>query len=447
MSTSLKEFYIGLYLEHLEEASFLYEQRRSLFENPEITWTRIGEFEDRFEAHIDALVVGEELALKVCQERAAAGDAGELHAATRVFCRQNRKDFFVKTLQGLDLDDADKCRGLADALAHELPADWQDAWTVKLTKGDPKLIPVLANVIGFQRLKMQAELLQVLPKTPAGGLAAVLWALGRVGDLRASSSACHGFLKHDDELVRSAAALALLRLHDPQIINSCLKWVYAQSWPALPLGLGGGPLTAQVLLDAATTGKPSSDSLLAVGLVGDPAAVDKLIEFLSHPEVAPAAASALELITGAKLYEDVLVPDPIDEDELFESERERLKKGQPLPGRTATPVHRLSQHPEHWQKWWSDHRSRFRRIRYRSGKPFSPACLVENLESEESPASIRRLAYEELVIRYGLDVPFESEYFVVKQRTALAHINGWVHKNAARFQEGAWYYAGQQSAS
>lgn len=56
-----KNFSISLYHEHLEEASFLYEQRLSLLDDPE----------DRFEPHIDRLVAGEELALKVCQKRAS----------------------------------------------------------------------------------------------------------------------------------------------------------------------------------------------------------------------------------------------------------------------------------------------------------------------------------------------------------------------------------------
>jgi hypothetical protein len=91
-----------LYQEHLEEASFLYEQGLALLDDPEITWKDIGEFEERFEAHIDALVVGEDLALKVCRTQAREGDFGELHAAVRVFCRQNKGDYVAETWRDLD---------------------------------------------------------------------------------------------------------------------------------------------------------------------------------------------------------------------------------------------------------------------------------------------------------------------------------------------------------
>ena len=47
MAISAKTFLIELYEEYLEEASFLYEQRLSLLVNPEISWKKIGEFEER----------------------------------------------------------------------------------------------------------------------------------------------------------------------------------------------------------------------------------------------------------------------------------------------------------------------------------------------------------------------------------------------------------------
>jgi len=77
---AIAAFAAGIYQDHLSEASFLYEQRLSLLDDPELTWKALGDFEDRFEAHIDGLVVGENLALEVCKQQASAGDFSELHA-------------------------------------------------------------------------------------------------------------------------------------------------------------------------------------------------------------------------------------------------------------------------------------------------------------------------------------------------------------------------------
>ena len=145
-------FHIGLYQEFLEEASFLYEQRLTLFDDPEVTWEDIHDFEERFEPHIDGLVVGEELALNVCKTQASEGDFGELHAAVRVFCRQNRKDLLLsRVLEELDTEDVESIQAVSDALKHELPEEWHDEFVRMLSEGDQKLIPILANVFGFRR--------------------------------------------------------------------------------------------------------------------------------------------------------------------------------------------------------------------------------------------------------------------------------------------------------
>ena len=140
--------------------------------------------------------------------------------------------------------------------------------------------------------------------------------------------------------------------------------------------------------------------------------------------------------------------DEIDEDELFDEEKEKLEKGESLtpegeepPGITIT---RISQNPQDWQKWWSENKSRFSpEVRYRSGKPYSPLCLLENLQSEKNPRKIRQLAYEELVIRYNVDISFETDMFVARQKQALAKYAEWIQANGSQFQSGNWYFAGQ----
>jgi hypothetical protein len=77
-------FYIDLFLEHLAEGSFLYEQRIALLVDPELTWMDLEDFERRLEAHVDALLVGEELAMEVCRQQLREGDFGEAYVGFRV---------------------------------------------------------------------------------------------------------------------------------------------------------------------------------------------------------------------------------------------------------------------------------------------------------------------------------------------------------------------------
>src|SRR5260370_5715159 len=121
MATSPRAFLVELYEEYLEEASFLYEQRLTLLHNPEVTWKKIGEFEERLEAHIDGLVVGDKLALEVCTRHADEGDYGELYTATCVFCRQDQRDSVLAIFDQLDPADTKKTSAVAAALKYELP--------------------------------------------------------------------------------------------------------------------------------------------------------------------------------------------------------------------------------------------------------------------------------------------------------------------------------------
>ena len=443
---SAKGFAIGLYLEHLEEASFLYEQRLTLFDDPEITWTDIDDFEQRFEAHIDALVVGEDLALKVCKQQTTEGDFGELQAAVRVFCRQNRKDLVLAVLDELDPEDAESMQAFSDALKHEFPEDWHDDFFQMLPEDDLKSIFILADLFGYRRMQTGTALLKILGDIPADALSRVIRTFGRLGE-RSACVPLLKYLQHEDESVRATTALTLLRLGEQQTINNCLQEAHVQSWAFIPLGLGGSRSAVNVLLEQANAGNAAGDCLTALGLLGDISAVDTLLAHLVNEDLADSAAMALNLITGAGIYEEVFIPEEIDEDELFEEELEKLKRGESLyppgeePGSTIT---RISQKPEDWQKWWAENKSRFNpEIRYRNGKPYSPACLLENLESEKSPHKVRQLAYEELVIRYGIDFPFETDMLVSQQKHTVAKYAEWIKTNGRRFRDGEWYFAGQ----
>ncbi len=48
---------------------------------------------------------------------------------------------------------------------------------------------------------------------------------------------------------------------------------------------------------------------MGLGLFGDVSSVHLLMKSLDDPEVADSAAMALNLITGAELYEDAFIPE------------------------------------------------------------------------------------------------------------------------------------------
>jgi uncharacterized protein (TIGR02270 family) len=447
MATSPRTFLIELYREYLEEASFLYEQRLALLDDSEISWKDLGEFEERFEAHIDGLMVGEELAVEVCMGRAEEGDFGELHAAVRVFCRRNRMDLVLRALDGLDPEDTDKGNAVANALKDELPGEWQGNLIEMLSArdDDPKSVFVLAAVIGHRRVGATVELLNAMPNAPASVLPKVLRALGRLRD-RESRDGLLRYLRHEDDLVRETAALAVLRAGNRDFLDRIREEARGGRPLIIPLGLAGDRSTLEILSGEAWTGQAKAEIPIAMGMLGDVTGVPKMLSSLEDPETAESAALALQILTGGQIDEDVFVPEEVDEDELSEEERKKWKAGErPMrpDGRPfGTTVRRLCADPGRWREWWAANASRFDpTVRYRNGKLFSPACLLEILESDKSARFVRQMAYEELVIRYDLDVPFETDMPVAQQARALALLSE--RTRGGRFLDGAWYFAGR----
>lgn len=219
---------------------------------------------------------------------------------------------------------------------------------------------------------------------------------------------------------------------------------------ALPLALGGARNATAVLEDVVRAGTATADVLLALGLLGDLSAVRTVFDCLAPHEQAPAAALALELMTGAGLYTEVFVPAEIDPDELFDEERARYEATGELPKRPdgtpyGTTVVQLSTDPVQWKDWLSRNKARFDpTLRYRCGEPYSPQALLRALQTPRMPNRVRALVCDELRIRYALDFPLEIELPVAEQRRLLARLAEWVERNGASFAPGAWYFHGRR---
>lgn len=371
MPASYRAFLVELYEEFLEEASFLYEQRLTLFDNPEITWKSIGEFEDRFEPHIDGLVVGGDRALDVCIRRAQEGDSGELHAAMRVFCRQDRFDLAGQALENLDPEKPSRGTAVADALKYELPTGWEQKLGRVLT-GRPDHLRILATVAGYRRTPaLSTVLASVWDGSPE---AKIIQAFGRLREIKTRDRLRASLY---DPGVALDAAIALLRMGE--------RPRQTEEWPSEALALAG-----ETLLD------PNA-SLLALGLMGHAESIPLLLRSLEQPY----AALALEMITGVQIRETVAVPDPDEEDD---------------DPRTWTKITRRSQDPHQWINALAHFPSAGR---FRAGRPMSLLARMECLEADTTSHPLRIWTAEELAIQHQITVPFETDMPVIRQMEAM----------------------------
>lgn len=447
MVASRKGFYLSLYEEHVEICSILLEQIAAYRHDAELGWEDLENWEARLARHLGALATGNEHVDTVLQRKLAEGDAGEREAALRVMLMRGAKEAVYTALRDLDPQDAEAVAAFAAAFAAATP----DAWTDELASvaaRHTRLLPVLAPLFARRRTPVASALMQASSEADAQTQAPLLHALGRIAGPEAGPT-LETHVRARGETAAPAAVAALRAGHAPLTSELALTAVLEPTL-ALPLALGGARNATAVLEDVVRGGKATSDVLLALGLLGDLTAVRTVFDCLAPHEQAPAAALALELMTGAGLYAETFVPAEVDPDELFDEERARYEATGELPKRPdgrpyGTTVVQLSTDPAQWKDWLSRNKARFDpALRYRCGEPYSPRALLHALEAPRMPNRVRALVCDELKVRYALDFPLEIELPVAEQRRLLARLAEWVERNGAAFAPGAWYFHGRR---
>lgn len=427
MAFSTRALHEALYIEHVEESAFLVDQRAACVADPEVAWTSLQEWDDRLEAHVDALVLAGGWADRVCRTKAAGGEAGEVGVVLRVLCRRDSRSDALELVAASDPADADRRSAIIAALAAEMPPSWK-ADIVKALADHPELTAIYASAIGARRIDGERALMQAALHREHG-CAEVAWALGRVGTPTCLPALAPLAMLGDDN-VREAVAIALLRLGDHRVLRAALAAVDEARWAQRVLGIAGGADATPALLDALRRGKGGPDAVVALGLLGDLASVAPLIELLSDANLGEPAAVALNAITGAGLAGTVFVPHQFDVDELNNEERAAFERDGAVPTRFGQPFGEHESRPLQdqaaWREWLNTNKQRFHRATlWHMGQPHGPAALVASLSAPSTPHAVRAASYEALVIRHGLTMPFEVHLPVRTQRILLHRMAAW----------------------
>lgn len=418
-----RAFRLELYAEHLEEASFLYGHTRQLLGSSEVEWPQTAGFQDRLEAHIDALVVGGSLAAQCCELAIREGDFGMRYAAVSVLCRLARKQTALQALDTADPADLENAHAIRDALDDELPVEWNREISDRFLSDPGRFAVFLASVCAERQLVSSRDLSRALACRNLPISAEMIEILGRARDSAVAGSLTP-YLESESSEIRQAAAFALLRLGDPHVRKWLVHADSSENWILSAASLCGGPSTVDWLLAKPTSEDDKAHWCDALGTLGDARSIETLLGELRDPVAAEAAATALRRITGAE-----------------------VRPRKPTPASTAriSPVSPASSKPDSrlWQKWWSENRANFAPgRRYRSGKPFSPQVLLEELTAPRTKSGHRRNIFMEFLIRYAPPCPRNTTTSFGGQSRALRDLGQWVHVNAGRCVQGAWYFAG-----
>jgi HEAT repeat protein/tetratricopeptide (TPR) repeat protein len=280
---------------------------------------------------------------------------------------------------------------------------------------DPAGMAAAAEVLGWRREQAATPVLTKLlgDRVPRTVRKAAIAALGRIG---AEATVDRLLELLDEPGLEAVVGTALLLLGDWRGVDAQAQALAhprgrdgSRSRGEL-VGRYGGPSYLLLLYRALEAeGATGIGAIQGLGYLGDPRAVERLIDVLAgrDPLRAQVASGALELITGH-----------------HENPEESMLRNR-------------------WIGWWGRHAQDFEPgTRYRFGRPFSPGVLIERLHHDDG--LVRRTSYDELVISTGQRLSFDAEG---PYRVQSSHIRAWERwwsGAQGRFPAGHWTFHGER---
>lgn len=399
--------------EHRDELASLHYQRNAILNDRTLPWQRLGEPEQRILNHLDAAVAAGPASMAALAAAVNEDEAGLCFAGALMIGVLPCDDNLERIGAALEQATAARLEGIQAGLLHAPPSDALDRLVRRLAAAPDCAVQALAvSVAGKRRIGLAFD-----PGTLLGSVDASLARAGaelcRRTGTRSNVPALKKLLLHPCLDVRCSALDALL------CIVPTPTTIYCRSRLEANAEFGGalarclaicGQLTDAGLLCARIERVPTDlGAIEALGIIGAPASVPLLMRLLDYADqgVKLAAAGALCLISGRSARERVVVMTAPMVDGLDEAE--------------AREVEQVMTSADYWSDWWKAEGSRlYSGVRWRLGRPFALGSCADEMDSPWSTVGDRARAGLELVVLSRMAIPFEPDWFVPRQRSAIA---------------------------
>ncbi len=414
--------------EHVDEAAFLFEQRRGAFASRLYDLERLAEHDERLLANLDGLML--------------AGDEG-WKASIAGLESKNDGPAFVAGYVALASGEAARIETLAKAMADPKAIEGLSAALrladgagvipalEKLAAGDPLGPRALAlEALAARGRKVEPRAVQAL--LDSGKSAVVLAGLaiaGRASMTSLGPAVARAFL-HPHPWVALGALRAGLRLELPEALPTLRARAAADDGAGAAairlLGLAGEREDVKPLLGAARSAARGRAALLALGRLGAFAAADTLVAATADEKLGSVAGHALSTLLGVDLAAEGLVapakPAPAGAEEAF-----ALDPDEDLP----------KPDPEKVRAWWSEQSKKLdREPRLRRGQPFTWEVVVA--EARDGVLPDRDQALQEIALRLPAASFVERRDWASRQREAVESLAGSVADAARGAAPGSW---------
>lgn len=381
-------FRASIYIDHLAELGFLALQIGRLFSAPGVGWQRLSDDEDRLDAHVDALELGGEAALRCARALWASEDEAEIAAVAWLLAHANG---------GIHAAEVHRqwC-----AAPPDLVAAFEPAWC---RTPHATVVPLLVDTLTHERADLRVAAARSLAFRPDGEMPGHFRIRDTDADVviaRASLAAAHGDGAVREELETlaldahagvGAAALQALSRISPSAARNVARGMFGDSrapidMAAMILGTTGRDRDLPLLLSLRDRPEWAPTACEALGWHGHAQVIPALIEMIeSGSDVAAHAASALARVMGTS----------------FKSSR----------------------------KEWGEKRAQLdARQRWRNGEPWRADRAVEWLAGPDGDAADRGWAMLELRARMDCPESLDPHWPTRWQFEALDRMRSWVKR-------------------
>ncbi|MFY2561073.1 TIGR02270 family protein [Corallococcus terminator] len=416
-----------LFETHLEEATFLWDQRRAAATSPQVLFPWVADtVEARLLAHLDALVLGgPRVAQALLEPASAAEEEGRVFSAAYALLASGAEAAREQVLSWLESEEAVAREGATHALALAPGVDLEALLPPRLSRVAPPVASCLLRVLALRGRSKDVRLEPFLGHEAPAVVLAALQAARRLA-VPVEPSALEVLLASSNAEVRDTA------LEVGMVRNLRGAWV-ACGERVKSTADAGWAAAARLWAMACDTDEKLEPLLAALkvpglrpaavralGITGRVAAADALLGLMSDEALAPLAGEAFSGITGLMWAEPFVLTPPEPE----EGAEDDTSPDAGLPVPNAGQVAR----------WWAEARGGFeRRGRYLWGRPFGWERLTYALA--EGPTRGRAALSLELAIRTRGARQVTLEGWAFRQRRELAGLVGMNEEHATRSLE------------
>jgi uncharacterized protein (TIGR02270 family) len=366
--------------QHAEEAAFLWLLRDNAVRAPHYNLKDLTKLDNRIEAHLDGLRIAADAGWELCRQALAAGELGEMFAASVLAFESGLNDRILTVMQTVT-DNPSLSRGLIAAFGW---LDWRivDRYACKFANVEVPTIRHLGIAAYAIHRQDPGNSLQAALQSDTSPLwSRALKAAGELSRRDLLPLIEEGFSATEEDVrFHAFCSAALLGSHSalPYLQNIAIsKSRYSESACVMAAHLMALPEAQAWFRELSSNENTRHLAALGIGAAGDLAAIPWLISIMEIPPLARTAGEAFTMITGVDLaYVDLDGECPkgfeAGPTENPENEDVSMDPDEDLPW----PA------PQLVADWWNKNQAGFRNgTRYLAGKPIAADNLLQVLRT------------------------------------------------------------------